>query len=80
MGKIAVLNGAEDPFVTTEQIQAFAAEMASCGCDFQLTNYAGAVHSFTYPRADVPGKTYYNEAVSNHAFEIVFNLLKEALG
>ncbi|MFJ5855684.1 dienelactone hydrolase family protein [Enterobacter cancerogenus] len=80
MGKIAVLNGADDPFVTTEQIQAFAAEMASCGCDFQLTNYAGAVHSFTYPRADVPGKTYYNEAVSNHAFDIVFTLLKEALG
>ncbi|WP_051640478.1 dienelactone hydrolase family protein [Siccibacter colletis] len=79
-GKIAVLNGADDPFVTGEQIQAFAGEMASCGCDFQLTSYAGAVHSFTYPRADVPGKTHYNEAVSNHAFGIVFTLLKEALG
>lgn len=79
-GKIAVLNGADDPFVTTEQIKAFAGEMASCGCDFQLTSYAGAVHSFTYPKADVPGETHYNEAVSNHAFGIVFTLLKEALG
>ncbi|EMB1032705.1 Dienelactone hydrolase family [Klebsiella pneumoniae] len=79
-GKVAVFNGADDPFVTTEQIQAFAGEMASCGCDFQLTNYAGAVHSFTYPRADVPGKTHYNEAVRNHAFGIMFTLLREALG
>lgn len=79
-GKIAVLNGADDPFVTTEQIKDFVGEMASCRCDFQLTSYAGAVHSFTYPKADVPGKTHYNEAVSNHAFGLVFMLLKEALG
>lgn len=79
-GKVAVLNGADDPFVSAEQIKAFAGEMASCGCDFQLTNYAGAVHSFTYPKADIPGKTHYNAAVSNHAFSVVFTLLKEALG
>ncbi|HCM7228961.1 TPA: dienelactone hydrolase family protein [Klebsiella aerogenes] len=79
-GKIAVFNGADDPFVTTEQIKAFAGEMASCGCDFQFTSYAGVVHSFTYSKADVPGKTHYNEAVSNHAFGILFTLLKEALG
>ena len=79
-GKIAVLNGADDPFVTTEQIRAFAGEMASCGCDFQLTSYAGAVHSINCTRADVQVKTHYNKAVSNHAFGIVFTLLKEALG
>ncbi|EFB2663170.1 dienelactone hydrolase family protein [Escherichia coli] len=53
--------------------------MASCGCDFQLTSYAGAVHSFTYPKADVPGKSHYNEAVSRHAFSVLFTLLKETL-
>lgn len=79
-GKIAVFNGADDPFVTVEQIKAFAGEMAFCGCDFQLTNYAGAVHSFTYPKADVPGKTHYNEAVSRHAFDVLFTMLSEALG
>ncbi|HHB1426526.1 TPA: dienelactone hydrolase family protein [Serratia odorifera] len=79
-GKVVVLNGADDPFVTADQIKDFTGEMALCRCDFQLTNYAGAVHSFTYPKADVPGKTQYNEAVSMHAFGVLFTQLAEALG
>ncbi|PAW33619.1 dienelactone hydrolase [Pantoea vagans] len=77
-GQILVLNGAGDPFVTPEQIAQFSFEMASAGAGFQMINYAGAVHSFTYPRADVPGKMEYNEKVSNHAFRTTFSVMDEA--
>jgi len=77
-GQILVLNGAGDPFVTPEQIAQFSFEMASAGAGFQLINYAGAVHSFTYPLADAPGKMEYNETVSNHAFRTAFSVMDEA--
>lgn len=51
--KIRVFNGADDPFVKPEQIEALKAEMANAGVDFRFVNYAGAVHSFTNPDADM---------------------------
>ncbi|MCP1204203.1 dienelactone hydrolase family protein [Pantoea sp. B550] len=77
-GQVLVLNGAGDPFVSPDQIAQFSHEMASAGAGFQLVNYAGAVHSFTYPRADIPGKMQYNENVSNRAFRMAFYVLADA--
>lgn len=56
--RILVLNGADDPFVTGEQIATFKKEMAKAGADYRLVNYPGAKHSFTNPRADELGKKF----------------------
>jgi len=56
--KILVLNGADDKFVTSEQIEAFKQEMKSAGADFQFISYPGAIHSFTNPDADAYGKRF----------------------
>ena len=56
--RIRVFNGADDPFVKPEQIEAFKQEMASAGADYKLVNYPGAVHSFTNPGADALGKQF----------------------
>ena len=56
--KILVLNGADDKFVTSEQIEAFKQEMKSAGADFQFISYPGAIHSFTNPDADAYGKKF----------------------
>lgn len=50
--KVLVLNGADDPFVKPEQIEAFRNEMDAAGVDYRFVNYAGAKHSFTNPDAD----------------------------
>jgi len=50
-GKILVLHGADDGFVTQEQLQAFESEMTLAGVDYSLIQYQGAVHSFTVPEA-----------------------------
>jgi len=56
--KILVLNGADDKFITPEQIEAFKQEMRSAGADFQFISYPGAVHSFTNPEATELGKKF----------------------
>lgn len=56
--RILVLNGADDPFATSEKISAFKSEMEQAGADYRFINYPGAVHAFTNPAADDFGKRF----------------------
>jgi len=56
--RILVANGADDPFVSAEQIAAFKAEMDAAGADYTFINYPGARHSFTNPGADEYGAKF----------------------
>jgi dienelactone hydrolase len=56
--KVLVLNGADDPFVKPEQVEAFKKEMQSAGVDYRFINYDGAVHAFTSPDATEAGKKF----------------------
>ena len=72
--RIRVFNGADDPFVKPEQIEAFKKEMESAGADYKLVNYPGAVHSFTNPDADAYGKKFnlplaYNEKADKDSWQ-----------
>jgi dienelactone hydrolase len=63
--RLLVLNGAEDPMVTAEQIDAFRKEMTEAKAKFEFVNLPGAKHGFTNPEADkvgVPGLAYNAEA------------------
>ncbi len=46
-GKVLALHGADDPFVSKEDLAAFEQELRAAGVDWQLVKYGGAVHSFT---------------------------------
>jgi len=50
--KILVLHGADDQFITPEQIEDFKREMEAAGAIYQFILYPGAKHSFTNPDAD----------------------------
>ena len=63
--KILVLNGADDPFVSPEQIAALKQEMQSAGADLEFVNYPGVKHSFTNPDADDFGKRFAMPLVYN---------------
>ena len=76
-GSVLVLHGAADPLVPKEQLPAFEAEMNAAGVDWQLLIYGGAVHSFTDPRANVPGKMMYDAKTAARAFTSMHNLLDE---
>jgi dienelactone hydrolase len=56
--KVLVCHGADDPFVSQEQIDTFKAEMDNAQVDYQFIAYPGAVHSFTNPYADSIGAKF----------------------
>ncbi|MCY1281552.1 Dienelactone hydrolase family protein [compost metagenome] len=76
-GAVLVLDGAADPLVPREQLGAFIKEMSEAGVDWQLTSYGGAVHSFTDPQANVPGKMQYDAKIATRAFTAMYTLLDE---
>jgi dienelactone hydrolase len=71
---ILVCNGADDPFVTQEQIAAFKKEMEDAKVQYEFVNYEGAIHSFTSPAADSLGKKFnmpfaYNEKADKESWQ-----------
>lgn len=72
--KVLVMNGAEDPFVKSEQIVAFKKEMEQAGVDYRFINYPGARHSFTNPQANRFGEKFglplaYNEKADQQSWK-----------
>ena len=64
--KVLVLHGADDQFITPEQIETFKQEMKAAGADFRFISYPGALHSFTNPEATELGKKF-NTPIAYHA-------------
>lgn len=80
--KVLVLNGADDKFITKEQIEAFKQEMKNAGADFRFISYPGAVHGFTNPDADELGKKFkmpyaYNREADRKSWEELKKFLKQ---
>jgi len=81
--RILVCNGADDQFVTAEEIKKFKDEMKAAGADFKFVNYAGAVHSFTNPQATELGKKFnlplaYNEKADKESWAEMQALFRRA--
>ena len=74
---VLVLHGADDPAVPKEQVDGFIAEMKATDVDWQMNSYGNAVHSFTDPYANVPGRNEYHPEVAKRAFQAMNNLLDE---
>jgi dienelactone hydrolase len=54
---VLAMNGADDKFVSHEEIHGFYDEMRGAGADWQFVNFGGAVHCFAEPdeHGAVPG-------------------------
>lgn len=78
---ILVCHGAEDPFVTQEQVDGLKKEMADAKVDFKFISYEGAKHSFTNPASTELGKKFelpleYNAEADKQSWEAMQNFLK----
>lgn len=79
-GRVLALHGADDPFVPEKDVQAFKAEMRAAKVDWELVVFGGAVHGFTDPDANVPGKLQYNPVVARRAFKMMNDFFAEIFG
>jgi dienelactone hydrolase len=71
--QILVCNGADDQFVTQEQIDNFKAEMENANVNYTFVSYPSAVHSFTNPAADSLARKFnmpigYNKAADEKSW------------
>lgn len=72
--KVLVLNGAADPMINADAVQAFVQEMRNAKADFRVVNYPGAKHSFTNPDATGYGQKFgiplaYNAKADRESWE-----------
>lgn len=81
-GKVLALHGADDPFVTPQQVNSFIQEMRVGGVDWQLVNYGDAVHSFTNPEAgrDKAKGAAYNEKADRRSWKAMEQFFEELFG
>lgn len=75
-----VLNGADDPWVSAEEIAGFKQEFTAAGADWQFVNFSGAVHCFAEPDADMPPGCTYHERSARRAFRMMDDFFAETFG
>ena len=56
--RVLVCNGADDPFISSAQIDSYTKAMDEAGAKYEFVNYAGAVHGFTSKGADAHGEDF----------------------
>jgi len=79
--KVLVLHGADDPYESQAEIEAFQNEMRKAEADWQIVYYANAVHSFTDKNAGTDNSkgAAYNEKADKRSWQAMLNFLKEVL-
>jgi dienelactone hydrolase len=77
--KVLVLHGADDPFVTQDQVKAFQDEMRAGKTDWSLVQYGNAVHGFTNPTAgsDNSKGMAYNPDADKRSFRALQDFYQE---
>lgn len=81
-GSVLVLHGADDPYVSQQEVLAFVKEMQRGKVkDWQLVQYSDAVHSFMHPEAgtDKSKGAAYNEKAAKRAWVEMTNLFNAVL-
>lgn len=80
--KVLVLHGADDPFVSSEGIDAMKKSFNDAKVDWQMIEYSGAVHAFTQPMAgnDNSRGAAYNEKADKRSWRHMRAFFNEVVG
>ena len=80
-GTVMVMLGADDPFISREEIDGFESEMRQANVDWLLVRFGSAVHGFTHYDLgfDTSEGQAYNYNADKRSWEFVKALLREKL-
>jgi dienelactone hydrolase len=80
--KIQIHEGADDPFVPQDAIDAFKKDMAGAGATAEVITYPGVKHSFTNPDADKVkmDALKYDKDADTKSWETAMKFFKDAFG
>jgi len=78
---VLVCHGADDPYLTADQVAGFQDEMRKAKVDWEFIAFGNAVHSFTYPEAGNNPSTglAYNEKADKRSLDAMKAWFAEAL-
>ena len=81
-GKVLALHGADDPYVSSAEVEEFEQEMRRGHVDWQLITYGGAVHGFTNEDngTDNSKGAAYNAAADRRSWQAMKQFLAEVFG
>lgn len=80
--RILVCHGADDPFVSADELRAFEESMRAAKADWQMIWYGGAVHGFTNPGMDafkIDGARY-DASADRRSWRHLRDFLEETTG
>lgn len=79
---LLILHGADDPFVSQQDLAAFQDELRKAGVDWQMMYYGNNVHSFTVPAAGTDKKkgAAYDAKADKRSWEQMQLFFKEIFG
>ena len=80
--QVLVCNGADDPFISPESVDAFKQAMDQAEAKYKYIAYPGAVHAFTNPGADTLGQKFslplaYNQEADEQSWAELEKFLAE---
>src|SRR5467141_1485664 len=83
--ELLVPNGADDPFIPPDSVEAFKKEMVLAKVNYHYIDYQGAVHAFTNPEATEAGKKFnlplaYNAAADKQSKAEMAKFFAEIFG
>lgn len=78
--KVLICNGAADPFIPAEQVDAYKEKLNIAGVDYKYIAYENTVHAYTNPGADALGEKFdlplkYNKESDEKAWDELKTLL-----
>jgi dienelactone hydrolase len=78
-GRILILHGADDPYISEADMKAFIKELKDNRINWELTEYSGAVHAFTNPAAgsDNSKGAAFNATVAKRSYMAMRDFLLE---
>jgi dienelactone hydrolase len=79
--RVLVLHGADDPFVSADELANLPHEMTAAGAEWEVVVYGGAQHSFTRPdaaRAQMEGVAY-NELAARRSWHTAQAFLSDCM-
>ena len=80
--RVLVLNGADDPMITRDQVAAFKKDMDAARANYTFVDLEHARHSFTNPDADKVGMPAlaYDAAADKASWDAMLRLFAEVFG
>jgi dienelactone hydrolase len=81
-GKMLICHGADDKFVSADDVKAFKQNLDSAAVKYLFKVYPNATHAFTNPDATANGKKFnlpiaYNEAADKASWEDIRHFLRD---